>query len=108
MVSQLRFVLFLQNATVEQSSLDYFSFPLSNTVPSSFITLLLLRVLCQALQYSAWFCLLEDLAELADEPTGFGEVARGGCLFAWNFSVTRSTVLTEAERRTRPNATLHQ
>ena len=48
-----------------------------------------------------------DLAELADGPTGCGEVARGGCLFAWNFSVTRSTVLTEAER-TRPNATLHQ
>jgi hypothetical protein len=24
------------------------------------------------------------------------------CLFVWNFSVTRSTVLTEAERRTIP------
>jgi len=35
----------------------------------------------------------EDLAELADEPTGCGEVARGGCFFASNFSVTRSSVL---------------
>jgi hypothetical protein len=30
-------------------------------------------------------------------------VARDGCLFAWNFSVTRSAVLTETDRRTRPN-----
>jgi len=29
-----------------------------------------------------------ELAELADGPSGCGEVARGGCLFAWNFSVT--------------------
>ena len=35
----------------------------------------------------------DDLPELADGPTGCGEVARGGCFFAWNFSVTRSTVL---------------
>jgi hypothetical protein len=35
---------------------------------------------------------------LADGPTGCGEMARGGCLFAWNFSVTRSAVPTEAER----------
>jgi hypothetical protein len=38
--------------------------------------------------------------ELADKPTGCGEVSRGGCLFAWNFSVIRSAVLTEVERRT--------
>jgi hypothetical protein len=49
---------------------------------------------------------VEDLTELADGPTGYREVARAGCLFAWNFSVTRSTVLTVAERRTRPNRTL--
>ena len=42
---------------------------------------------------------MEDLAELADGPTGRGEMARGGCSFAWNFSVTGSTVLTEADRR---------
>ena len=36
----------------------------------------------------------EELAELADGPTGRGKMARGGCLFAWNFSVTRSTVVT--------------
>jgi hypothetical protein len=49
---------------------------------------------------------VEGLAELVDEPTRCDDVARGGCLFAWNVSVTRSTVLTEAERRTRPNMTL--
>jgi len=38
---------------------------------------------------------VEELAELADGSTGCGEVARGGCLFGWNFSVTRSAVLTE-------------
>jgi len=27
-----------------------------------------------------------------------GKVARGGCSLAWNYSVTRSTVFTEAER----------
>ena len=48
---------------------------------------------------------VEDLAELAGGPTGCCEMAKGGCLFAWNFSVTRSTVLTEAER-TRRNMTL--
>ena len=31
---------------------------------------------------------VEESAELADGPSGCGEVARGGCLFAWNFSVT--------------------
>ena len=44
--------------------------------------------------------------ELADEPTGRGEVASCGCIFAWNFSVSRSTVLAEAERGNRQNMTL--
>ena len=45
--------------------------------------------------YSTWFHFwpVEELAQLADGPTGRGEMARGGCLFAWNFSVTRSVVL---------------
>jgi hypothetical protein len=43
---------------------------------------------------------VEELAGLADEPSGIGEVARGGCLFAWNFSVTRSTVLNEGREKT--------
>jgi hypothetical protein len=30
-------------------------------------------------------------AELADGPTGRGNVARGGCLFAWNVSATERT-----------------
>jgi hypothetical protein len=46
---------------------------------------------------------MEELAELADRPTGCGEVVRGGGLFACNFRVTRSAVRTEADRRTRPN-----
>jgi hypothetical protein len=56
---------------------------------------------------------VEELAELAGGPTECGEVARVGCLnhksqclFAWNFSVTRSAALTEAERRKRTNMTL--
>lgn len=36
---------------------------------------------------------MEDFAELANGPTLCGEVARSGCLFAWNFWVTRSTVI---------------
>ena len=61
-------------------------------------------------RYSAvhGFWPVEELAELADGPTGRGEVARGGCLFAWNISVTRSPLLTGAERRTRPNMALLQ
>jgi len=30
------------------------------------------------------FCPVEVGEELADGPSGCGEVARGGCLFAWN------------------------
>ena len=44
--------------------------------------------------------------ELADGPTGCGEMARGGCLCAWNFSVTRYCVPRQVERRTRPNMML--
>jgi len=47
------------------------------------------------------------LAELAGGPTGRGEMARGECTFACNFSVTKTTVLTEAETRARPNMSLH-
>jgi len=36
---------------------------------------------------------VEKFAELADGSTGCGEVAKDGCLFAWNFRMTRSTVL---------------
>jgi hypothetical protein len=41
---------------------------------------------------------VEDLPELAEGPIGCSEVARGGCLFAWNLNLTRSTIRTEAER----------
>jgi len=40
---------------------------------------------------------VEKLKELVDGSTGSDEGARGGCLFAWNFSVVRSTLLTQAE-----------
>ena len=50
---------------------------------------------------------LKELAELADWPAACGMVARGGCSFAWNFTVTRPTAFVEAERRTRPTMTLH-
>jgi hypothetical protein len=49
---------------------------------------------------------VEKLEELADESTGSDEKARGGRLFAWNFSVIRSALLTQAERRTRAHMTL--
>ena len=52
------------------------------------------------------FWSVEMLAKLADGPTGCGEVARGGCLFARNFGVTSSTVLTVVERKARPKMTL--
>ena len=47
-----------------------------------------------------------ESAEQADVPTESGEVARDGCSFAWNFSVTKPAVLTEVERSTRRNLTL--
>ena len=42
-------------------------------------------------QYSAvhGFWPVEESTKLVDEPTGRGEVAKGRCLFARNFSVTR-------------------
>jgi hypothetical protein len=49
-------------------------------------------------QCSARILVLQEVAELADGPIGCGELARGGCLFAWNFSVTRLVVFTEAQR----------
>jgi hypothetical protein len=46
-----------------------------------------------------------SLEQLADGPTGCGEVVTRWCLHAWNFTVT-SAVHMEAEGRTRPNMTL--
>ena len=51
----------------------------------------MLKGCCVMHDFGRW----KELAELADGPTGCGEVARGGCLFARNFIVTRSTVLNE-------------
>jgi hypothetical protein len=42
---------------------------------------------------------LVEIVELEDMGTGCCEMARGGCLFAWNFSVTRSAVLMEVESK---------
>ena len=49
---------------------------------------------------------VEELAVLADGRTGC-ELSRVRCLFAWNFIVTGSSVLPEAERRTSPYSTLY-
>lgn len=59
-------------------------------------------------QYSAVhsFWSVKQLVELAEGSNGSGKVARGRCSFAWNFSVTKSTVLMAAQKRTRPNMTL--
>jgi len=46
---------------------------------------------------------VEEVADLVGRPTACGEGVRGGHLFAWNFAVTRSAVVVEVERRTRPN-----
>ena len=57
-------------------------FPLNKNVGLKFV------------ESSAWLFGREQLAELADGPTGCGEPERGGCLFASNSIVTRSTVFT--------------
>ena len=51
----------------------------------------MLKGCCAMHGFGRW----KELAELADGPTGCGAVARGGCLFARNFILTRSTVLIE-------------
>ena len=53
-----------------------------------------------------FFWPVEDLAELTGGPTGSGQVARGACLFALYFSLTRSTVLIRRREESRPNMTL--
>lgn len=47
-----------------------------------------------------------EFAELADGSTGCGKVVKGGCIFASKFIVTRSQVITGADRKTRPNMIL--
>jgi hypothetical protein len=37
---------------------------------------------------------VENSGELADGPSGCGEVNGGGCSFAWIFGVTRSAVFS--------------
>ena len=61
---------------------------------------MLLVLLCIiSVHYSASFLAVGEFTEQTDGSSGCGEVARGGCLFAGNFSVTRSTILTVADRR---------
>ena len=43
--------------------------------------------------------LREELTEQADGSSRCGELARGGCLYAGNFSLARSTLLAVADRR---------
>jgi hypothetical protein len=42
---------------------------------------------------------VDRLAKLAGRSAGFVQVARGGCSYVGNMIVTRSTHLTEAERK---------
>jgi hypothetical protein len=60
-----------------------------------------IRITVQCCNAVHSFWPVEELEELADGPTGYVEVTRGGCLFAWNFSVTRSSVglRTRMQRR---------
>jgi len=75
-------------------------------------------VLCitQNWWYSAvhYFWPVEELAELADGPAGCGEVANGGCSFAWNCAyvvgqLSSRTLLSDHVRRPRRivDQTLH-
>jgi hypothetical protein len=52
------------------------------------------------LEYSAvyGFCPVEGVNGAGGRACCVWQVARSGCLFSWNFSVTRSTDLREAER----------
>jgi hypothetical protein len=52
------------------------------------------------------FWSVKQLVELVDGSSGSGKMARGVCSFAWNFSVTKSTILMKAQKRTKPNITL--
>jgi hypothetical protein len=59
-----------------------------STVPN-----LIFRQFPEGRRYSAVTCFwpVEELAQLADGPIGCGEVARGGCLFAWNCNEVNCT-----------------
>jgi len=50
-------------------------------------------------KYIVSFWLVKELAEMVDGITGCSKVAGGWCIVAWNFSVTRSTILTGVDRR---------
>lgn len=51
---------------------------------------------------------MKELSGLADGPNGCGKLVMGGCSFAWNFCVIRSTVLAGHREDTRPNTALMQ
>jgi len=52
------------------------------------------------------FWLAKELPGLADGPSGCGEMATGGCSFAWNFCVTQSPVLAGHREDARLNTML--
>lgn len=88
-------MLFL--AGVEGRYIYYIHFPHVQKTLTSYSSVRLLLLLYKELgvEYIAsfffWWRTLEDLV---DVPTACGEVVRDGCLFAWNFGLTMSTVLT--------------
>jgi hypothetical protein len=53
----------------------------------------------QTTQYVASFLAGGGVSGAGRRSTGCGEMVRGGCLFAWNFSVTWATVLTGTESK---------
>ena len=53
------------------------------------------------LQYIALFLASGRFGRAGGQAYWFCEVVRVGCLFAWNFSLTRSAVLLRVETRTR-------
>jgi hypothetical protein len=61
---------------------------------------------CSSAKHGFWP--VEELKELTDGLVCVcSDVGNNGCLFTWNFSVTRPTVLSEGERRPRPKMVLH-
>jgi hypothetical protein len=61
------------------------------------VSLVLLCII--SVHYGGSFLAVDELTEETDGSSGCGEVARGGCLFVGNFSLTRSTILAVADRK---------
>jgi hypothetical protein len=65
----------------------------------SFLGVSLVLMYIISVHCGASFLAVDELTEQTVGSVGCGEVARGGCLFAGNFSLTRSTILAVANRK---------